>query len=205
MTVQGAIAGREPAACGRRRCGAGAQPCSCTPSPRRPALAAVGGGGSEALWPRPQWWRPWPWGSWPSVGTLRAAQWPPPAPSGRCRLYPAADASPQEAVGRWGIGRLGVWRWWAVAALGSLLQSSMRSWRAWAPSATLPGCCRLHRAADAPSSGAVGRVGIGQFGVLTPRVVLCAPAAVAWRAAWLRPGDRVPCHSVCRLAVAGAA
>ncbi len=55
-----------------------------------------------------------------------------------------------------------------------------RSRRAWAPSQMLLGCCRLDHAADAPSSGAVGRGGIGQFGVLMLREFQCAKVTVAW-------------------------
>ncbi len=107
---------RGPAASGRRRSWAGAQPCSYTTPPMRPCQAAVGGGGSGALWSCPLRRRPWPRGPWSSRRTLPWTMRPQPQLSGCRRRYHAAEAPFRGAVGHRGAEQLG--GWWSGAAVG---------------------------------------------------------------------------------------
>ncbi len=107
-----------PAACGRLRRWAGAQPCSYTHAPMRPAQAAVGDGGSGVPWPRPRRERPSPRG--PKLCSRRVGiatselprqatgvVTPMSSISGLCRRYLATDAPFWRAVGGGGVGLLG--------------------------------------------------------------------------------------------------
>ncbi len=78
--------------------------------------------------------------------------------------------------------------------------TSQRSARTAVPSPTLSGCCRSYRAADAPTSGAVGRVGIGLLGVggraaaavalATLVTMLSMPTVCSWNLGRRRDGFR---------------
>lgn len=202
-SAQGVGAGVTPAACGRRRFSVGAQPCSCTPPPMQPAWAAVGGSGGGVWWPHQERWRPRPRGGMSVAISLTEALLLLLKSFGRCRCQPSADAPYQRAVGRRGFGRLGGGEWSVAASLEKAIAApavvanslgsiagraccthSRRGGRARAPSLTLLGCCRLDHTAEALSTRAVGRFGIGQFEVLKLRAFLRAPASDGWNSLW---------------------
>jgi hypothetical protein len=158
---------RGAAARGRPRRGERAQPCSFTLAPRRPFLAALGACGSEVLWPAPRRGRPAPWEPLCSHCiadvVMRVTT---PAPLVMLMLMPSFV----------------IYYQWPPTS-----HYAASSWgpRAAGPSPTLTGCCRYHHAADAPRSGAVGRGGLGQFGLRR----WATAAAEAPRALWAPRSD----------------
>ncbi len=176
------------AASGRRTRWTGAQPRSYTYAPMLPSRAAFGAAGSGALWPRPRVGRPSPWGlsgrQWMTMAAAASLA----TSSGHCRCYHTADASPLEAVGRAGFGRLGFRV--SVANLAALaLRSCGTRTRAEAPLSPFSGGCGLYRTTDASGLEAVGRFGVGLLGAWRGLVVTAFVAAVFVVASLSVPGE----------------
>ncbi len=110
-----------------------------------------------------------------SSGTRTWAVAPLSPSSGCCRRYRATDASGLEAVGRFGVGLLGVWREVVAAALladvflAAPLGTTLKL-------LTISGSCSLYHAVEALSWGAVGGGGGGMLG---PRREVIAASAAA--------------------------